>query len=39
MATVRVKFKTQPLTQGKVASELRRRLMIAFVGRRIKPFV
>ena len=38
VATVRVKFKTQPLNQGKVASELRRRLMSAFVGRGIKPF-
>jgi small conductance mechanosensitive channel len=38
-ATVRVKFKTQPLNQGKVANELRRRLMGAFVGRSIKPFV
>ena len=37
-ATVRVKFKTQPLNQGKVANELRRRLMNAFVGRGIKPF-
>jgi small-conductance mechanosensitive channel len=37
-ATVRVKFKTQPLNQGKVASELRRRLMSAFVGRGIKPY-
>jgi small-conductance mechanosensitive channel len=37
-ATVRVKFKTQPLNQGKVASELRRRLMGAFVGRGIKPY-
>ena len=37
-ATIRVKFKTQPLNQGKVANELRRRLMNAFVGRRIKPF-
>ena len=37
-ATVRVKFKTQPLNQGKVANELRRRLMGAFVGRGIKPF-
>ena len=36
-ATVRVKFKTQPLNQGKVANELRRRLMSAFVGRGIKP--
>ena len=38
-ATVRVKFKTQPLNQGKVANELRRRLMSALVGRGIKPFV
>jgi small-conductance mechanosensitive channel len=37
-ATVRVRFKTQPLNQGKVANELRRRLMSAFVGRGIKPF-
>jgi len=37
-ATVQVKFKTLPLNQGKVANELRRRLMSAFVGRGIKPF-
>jgi moderate conductance mechanosensitive channel len=37
-ATVQVKFKTQPLNQGKVANELRRRLMGAFVGRGIKPY-
>jgi small-conductance mechanosensitive channel len=37
-ATVRVKFKTQPLDQAKVANELRRRLMTAFVGRAIKPY-
>ena len=37
-ATVRVKFKTQPLNQGKVGNELRRRLMTTFVGRGIKPF-
>ena len=37
-ATVRMKFKTQPLNQGRVANELRRRLMNAFVGRGIKPF-
>jgi small-conductance mechanosensitive channel len=37
-ATVRVKFKVQPLNQGRVANELRRRLMNAFVGRGIKPF-
>ena len=37
-ATIRVKFKTKPLNSGKVANELRRRLMTTFVGRRIKPF-
>src|SRR5437764_814429 len=37
-ATVQVKFKTLPLNQGKVANELRRRLMGAFVGRGIKPY-
>ena len=37
-ATVRVKYKTQPLNQGKIGNELRRRLMGAFVGRAIKPF-
>jgi small conductance mechanosensitive channel len=37
-ATVRVKFKTLPLNQGKVANELRRRLMTTFVGRGIRPY-
>src|SRR5439155_23491277 len=37
-ATVRVKFKTLPLNQGKVANELRRRLMMTFVGRGIRPY-
>ncbi len=37
-ATIRVKFKTLPLSQGKVANELRRRLVGAFVGRGIKPY-
>jgi small conductance mechanosensitive channel len=37
-ATLRVKFKTLPLNQAKVANELRRRLMSAFVGRGIKPY-
>jgi len=37
-ATVRVKFKTQPLNQGRIANELRRRLMAAFVGRGIRPY-
>ena len=38
-ATLRVKFKTQPLSQGRVASELRRRLLAAFVHLGIKPYV
>jgi len=38
VATVRAKFRTLPLNQGKVANELRRRLMGAFVGRGIKPY-
>jgi small conductance mechanosensitive channel len=38
-ATIRVKFKTQPLNQGRVGNELRRRLMSTFVGRGIRPFV
>ncbi|HEY7287260.1 MAG TPA: mechanosensitive ion channel domain-containing protein [Vicinamibacterales bacterium] len=37
-ATVRVRFKTLPLNQGRVANELRRRLMTTFVGRGIRPF-
>jgi small-conductance mechanosensitive channel len=37
-ATIRTKFKTPPLSQGRVASELRRRLLGAFVGRGIKPY-
>jgi small conductance mechanosensitive channel len=37
-ATVRVKFKTQPLYHGKVANELRRRLMTTFAHRGIKPY-
>jgi moderate conductance mechanosensitive channel len=39
VATIRVKFKTLPLNQGKVANELRRRLMSTFVGRGIRPYV
>jgi moderate conductance mechanosensitive channel len=38
-ATIRMKFKTQPLNQGKVGNELRRRLMSTLVGRGIKPYV
>jgi small-conductance mechanosensitive channel len=37
-ATLRLRFKTLPLNQGKVANELRRRLMGTFVGRGIRPF-
>ena len=37
-ATIRVKFKTQPLNQGKIANELRRRLMGTFVARGIRPY-
>jgi moderate conductance mechanosensitive channel len=37
-ATLRVKFKTLPLNQSKVANELRRRIMATFVGRGIRPF-
>ena len=37
-ATLRVRFKTLPLNQGKVANELRRRLMSTFVGRGIRPY-
>jgi small conductance mechanosensitive channel len=39
MATIGAKFKTLPLNQGKVANELRRRLLYAFVARGIKPYV
>jgi small conductance mechanosensitive channel len=37
-ATFRVRFKTLPLNQGRVANELRRRLMTAFVRSGIRPF-
>jgi small-conductance mechanosensitive channel len=37
-ATVRVRFKTLPFNQAKVASELRRRLMATFVAFGIRPF-
>jgi moderate conductance mechanosensitive channel len=36
--TVRVRFKVLPLHQGKVANELRRRLIGALVGRGIRPY-
>jgi small conductance mechanosensitive channel len=38
LATIRVKFRTNPLHQGRVANELRRRLMSTFVSRGIRPF-
>jgi small conductance mechanosensitive channel len=37
-ATIRVKFKTLPLNQGRIANELRRRLLPTFVGRGIRPY-
>ena len=37
-ATLRVKFKTLPLDQGKVANEFRRRLMTAIAERGIQPY-
>ena len=37
-ATIRVRFKTAPLNQSRVANELRRRVMGAFVGRGIRPY-
>ena len=38
-ATIRVRYRTAPLNQGSIANELRRRLLGAFVGRGIKPYV
>jgi small-conductance mechanosensitive channel len=37
-ATIRAKFRTRPLNQGKVANELRRRLMMTFASRGIRPY-
>jgi small conductance mechanosensitive channel len=37
-ATVRVRFRTLPLNQGRVANELRRRVLHAFVSRGIRPY-
>jgi moderate conductance mechanosensitive channel len=37
-ATLRARFKTRPLNQGKVANELRRRLMTTFSARGIRPY-
>ena len=38
IATLRIKFKVLPLHQGRVANELRRRLLTTFVGRGIRPY-
>jgi small conductance mechanosensitive channel len=38
VATISSKFKTIPLNQGRVANELRRRLLGALAGRGIKPY-
>jgi small-conductance mechanosensitive channel len=38
-ATLRVRFKVLPLNQGKVANELRKRMLATFVGRGIRPYV
>jgi moderate conductance mechanosensitive channel len=38
LATLRARFKTLPLNQGRVGNELRRRLIGTFVGRGIRPF-
>jgi small-conductance mechanosensitive channel len=38
VSTVRIRFKTLPLYQGKVANELRGRLVSAFVRRGIRPY-
>jgi len=38
LATIRMKFKTQPLNQGAVANELRRRVLKAFVALGIRPY-
>ena len=37
-ASIRVRFRTLPLNQGSVASELRRRIMTTFVAKGIRPF-
>jgi len=37
-ATIKVKFRTLPLNQGKVATELRRRVVTTFVSRGIRPY-
>ena len=37
-ATIRARFKTLPLNQGRVANELRRRIVATFVARGIRPY-
>ena len=37
-ASISCRFKTLPLNQGRVANELRRRLLGALAGRGIKPY-
>ena len=37
-ATVQVKFKTLPFSEGKVANELRKRILTTFVARGIRPY-
>ena len=37
-ATVRMKFKTLPLNQSRIANELRRRVMTTFAARGIRPY-
>jgi small conductance mechanosensitive channel len=37
-ATVRARYRTQPLNQGKVANELRRRLLVALGDKGIRPY-
>jgi small conductance mechanosensitive channel len=37
-ATVQVKFKTLPFSEGKVANELRKRILMTFVARGIRPY-
>ena len=37
-SVIRIRFKTQPLNQGKVANELRRRIVTTFVARGIRPY-
>ena len=38
LVTIRMRFKTQPLNQGRVASELRRRLVTTLAARGVMPY-